>query len=896
MIIREQPDLAQALFEEIGDALFLLEPETDRLLEVNPVAIRLTGFSRAELLKFQATYLFRFEATGGMQRLRNAFTKTTVFHGQDGFLLRTKEDTWVPVNLTVSRLHVYPKTLGLIIARDDRDRRQAFAQVRRVEAELRQVLASSPAALWSAERAPGPDVTAGWQFRYVSPLLARLAGRPAEYFDHPFKWAEVVHPSDREAYRLGLRSLMTGTAEDAEMLYRVTALDGAVRWVRDRLQVIRDASGRPIRLDGCLVDVTEQRQAEEALRQSEQRFRALVEKSRDGIFLIDERGVIRYATAAVRQSLGYQPSELLGREIFSLIDPEDQPATRKTLAQTLQRPGEDFQFFFRAKALDGSCRLVEVNACNRLDDPSVRAIVINFQDVTEQADATREIARQHALLQGLFASVPDIICYKDRDLRFLGGNPAFEQLAGRPISEIIGKHCSDLFHGDWAQRLLSIESSILTTGKTIRVKDWVPFPDGRKALLDISISPLYGSDGEPSGLIIVGRDVTEQNRLEEELRQSHKLEAVGRLAGGIAHDFNNLLTVILGNLELVRSGAAGEETSELLDAIERAARQAADLTRQMLGFARRQPLRTATLDLNALVQEAVGMLRRTIDPRIDIRLRPAADLRPIAVDPVQIQQVLMNLCLNARDAMPDGGILTIETAAAPDARPPGNASHLPEGGFVRMTVTDTGIGMTDEVRARIFEPFFTTKDVSHGTGLGLSVVYGVARAHGGWVECESKPGAGTRFDVYLPVGIASDDIVPMSEVVQPQEEAGHGETVLVADDEPLVRDLARSALERRGYRLLVAKDGAEAVELFRGERQAGRSVDVVILDVSMPVLSGRQAFEAIRRIDPEVPVLFASGHPISDSNDDHRTSFVPKPYTPSSLAAAVRRAINNSGK
>jgi PAS domain S-box-containing protein len=758
------------------------------------------------------------------------------------------------------------------------------------------VLASSPAALWSAERAPGPDVTAGWQFRYVSPLLARLAGRPAEYFDHPFKWAEVVHPSDREAYRLGLRRLLTGPAEDAEMVYRVTALDGAVRWVRDRLQVIRDASGRPTRLDGCLVDVTEQRQAEEALRQSEQRFRALVEKSRDGIFLIDERGLIRYATAAVRQTLGHQPSGLLGREIFSLVDAEDQPAMRQALAQTLQRPGEDFSLSFRAKALDGSCRVVEANACNRLDDPSVRAIVLNYRDVTEQADASREIARQHALLQGLFASVPDIICYKDRNLRYLGGNPAFEQLAGRPMSEIIGKHCSDLFHGDWAQRLRSIEASILATGKTIRVKDWIPFPDGRKALLDISISPLYGGDGEPNGLIIVGRDVTEQNRLEEELRQSHKLEAVGRLAGGIAHDFNNLLTVILGNLELVRSGAAGEETSELLEAIERAARQAADLTRQMLGFARRQPLRTTTLDLNALVQEAVGMLRRTIDPRIDIRLRPAADLRPIAVDPVQIQQVLMNLCLNARDAMPDGGILTIETAAAPDARPPGNAPNLPEGGFVRMTVTDTGIGMTEEVRARIFEPFFTTKDVSQGTGLGLSVVYGVARAHGGWVECSSKPGAGTRFDVYLPVGIASDDIVPLSETIRPQEDAGHGETVLVADDEPLVRDLARSALERRGYRPLMARDGAEAVELFRSEREAGRPVELVVLDVSMPVLSGRQAFEAIRRIEPEVPVLFASGHPISDSNGDARVGFLLKPYTPSSLAAAVRRAINNPGK
>ena len=188
------------MFTEIGDALFLLDPDTDRLVEVNPAAERITGFSRADLLRFSATHLFRFEASGGMQRLKGAFTKTMVFHGQDGFLLRTRDDTWVPVGLTVSRLHIAPKTLGLIIARDDRERRAALAHAQRVEAELRAVLSSSPGALWSAERVLGPDVFAGWQFRYVAPLLARIAGRPAEFFGHPFKWADVIHPLDRDAY------------------------------------------------------------------------------------------------------------------------------------------------------------------------------------------------------------------------------------------------------------------------------------------------------------------------------------------------------------------------------------------------------------------------------------------------------------------------------------------------------------------------------------------------------------------------------------------------------------------------------------------------------------------------------------------------------------------------
>jgi PAS domain S-box-containing protein len=892
MTTYDQAELAQALFEEIGDALFLLDPDTDRLIEVNPVVLRMTGFSRSELLQFPATYLFRFEASGGLQRLRGAFSKTMVFHSQDGFLLRTKEESWIPVNLTVSRIHVTPKTLGLIIARDDRDRRQAFNQARRVEAELRAVLGSSPAALWSAERQPGPDVTAGWQFRYVSPLLAKMAGRPADFLDHPFKWAEVISPADREGYRFGLRRLLTGTGTDYEQQYRILTLEGATRWVKDHLQVVRDPSGRPTRLDGCLVDVTEQRHAEEALRQSEQRFRALVEKSRDGILLLDDRGIIRYATPAARLTLGYEPAQLTGKDVMELIQADDRVATRKCLGRAISNAGEDVPHAFRGIAADGSDRVIEMNACNRLNDPSVRAIVVNYRDVTERETASRALARQHALLGGLVSSVVDIICYKDRDLCFLGGNPAFEALTGRPISEMIGKTCEEVFDADWARKIRAVEPGVLTSGQTVRGKEWVTYPDGHQALLDIVVSPLRGHDEHPVGLVITGRDVTDQNRLEEQLRQAHKLEAVGRLAGGIAHDFNNLLTVILGNLELVRTGAAGDETTELLAATERAARQAADLTKQMLGFARRQPLRTATLDLNSLIQEAVGLLRRTIDPRIAISMNLAADLRPVAVDPVQIQQVLMNLCLNARDAMADGGTLTIETMNADGVCPPEPVRQGLPGEYVRVSVTDTGAGMTEQVRAKIFEPFFTTKDVGQGTGLGLAVVYGVARAHGGWVDCTSSPGAGSRFDVYLPRGITSDELTSRPAEVRSSPAMGRGEVILLADDEPLVRSMARSALERQGYRVLLASDGAEAVEVYH--REPSR-IALVVLDVSMPQMSGRQVSEVIRASTPGQKILFASGHPIEDiAPDDPLTGFLHKPYTPTTLSAAVRQMLDRA--
>ncbi len=396
----------------------------------------------------------------------------------------------------------------------------------------------------------------GWHFRYVSPLLTRLANRPEDYFDHPFKWGEVVHASDRDAYHAWRRRLLTSTDTDDELQYRVAAAGGAVRWVRDRLQVVRDASGRPTRLDGCLVDFTEQREAEEALRKNEQRFRALVEKSRDGILLMDEHGVIRYATPAVQPILGYDSGQAVGRDAFAFVHPDDLPRARELFTYILSHAGEDVADTFRAVAANGAVRAIEMNACNRLADPSVRAVVVNYRDVTEREAAAHALGRQHALLEGLFASVPDIVCYKDRELKFLGGNRAFEELAGQPVASLIGRTCDDIFPGGWADRLRVAEACVLASGDTIRGKEWVAYPDRRQALLDIAISPLRGDDGTPTGLIVTGRDVTEQTHLEEQLRQSQKLEALGRLAGGIAHDFNNQLTVILGNLELARVGAA----------------------------------------------------------------------------------------------------------------------------------------------------------------------------------------------------------------------------------------------------------------------------------------------------------------------------------------------------
>jgi PAS domain S-box-containing protein len=766
-------ELARVLFEESGDALFLLDPERDQVLEVNSVALRLTGFHRQELVGSSSQTLFRYEvhASQSQKRLRDAFSKTVVFHGQDGYLLRSKHQGWIPVTLTVSRLHLAQRTLGLLVARDDRERRCALQQLRQAEAELRSVLARSPAALWSAERLSHEGKNF-WQFRYISPALGELVGRPVESFQKLFQWLEVVHPEDQHHANQWLKQLLSSRATAGEHLYRIRTPNGAVRWVRDRLVIVRNENGQAVRIDGCLMDVTAQQVAAE------------------------------------------------------------------------------------------------------------------------------ELARQHALLSSLFASAPDMICYKDRDLRFLGGNAVFAAYAGRPIEQLIGLRCEDVFpiSAEIQHKCRQIEQHVLETGETLRTRELIPRPNNESpSLLDIVVAPLrIQADAPPAGVLIVARDVTEQVRMEEQLRQSQKLEALGQLAGGIAHDFNNLLTVILGNLELALMQLAAESPLRVhLESAVHAAHQAADLTRQMLGFARRQPLQTVLIDLNVLIRQEIQLLRHSIDPRILIQFQPAAQPICIRGDPVQIQQVLMNLCLNARDAMPQGGTLTITTSlAAPEALPEPLRSQQR---CVHFSVSDTGCGMTEEVKRRIFDPFFTTKEVGQGTGLGLAVVYGVVRAHGGWIDCHSQPGLGTRFDIYLPLAEA-EAVPPPTDTTTPvcamaaNADQQHDQTILVVDDEPFVRAVAVATLQQAGYCVLAAEDGEQAVDLFR---QAADRIDLIILDASMPRLCGRDAFEQLRLIQPDIPILFASGHTGTDLPiDQPRTGFIHKPYTPAGLVAAVQKLLH----
>ncbi|MBX9627984.1 MAG: response regulator, partial [Gemmataceae bacterium] len=450
-------------------------------------------------------------------------------------------------------------------------------------------------------------------------------------------------------------------------------------------------------------------------------------------------------------------------------------------------------------------------------------------------------------------------------------------------------------------------------------------PDGSVAWVELSFAAIRGADGRYESGLGVSVDVTERRKLEEQLRQSQKMEAVGQMAGGVAHDFNNLLTAVLGNLSLVQF-PPGDPNRPLLAAAEGAAARAADLTRKLLGYARRNQLQPGPVDPREAFAEVVDLVRRTLDPRIRIRVEVAAGCGPVLADPGLLNQALMNLCLNARDAMPNGGALTLSAESLRADPPAADGAANPDNParpVVRLSVSDTGCGMTDAVKARIFDPFFTTKGVGKGTGLGLPMVHGIVKQHRGWVACTSAPGQGTRIDLYLPAAeavvrdelptpdptatpppaavptaaetprlLAASDTPPEgTPTLAALARAGRtaDPTILLVDDEGMIRDLGRAILERAGYRVVTAVDGLDAVEVFARERAR---VGLVVLDVMMPRMSGRDAFRELVRLDPGVRVLFSSGYSGDELPElEGAVGMLGKPYRPADLLAAVRDAL-----
>ena len=512
----------------------------------------------------------------------------------------------------------------------------------------------------------------------------------------------------------------------------------------------------------------------------------------------------------------------------------------------------------------------------------------------EREKAQIALSQSESKYRTLIENLGQGVFLQDRDHKYIAANAEFCRTLGWNEAQLQGMTESDLFDPLRARRHAADVQKVLDEG--CRVESEQEGIEGEKRVtVRQTLTPVRDNAGKTVGVLGICWDVTEQRRLEAHVLQASKMDAIGQLAGGIAHDFNNLLTAILGNLQLISATLPPtSECREFADEATTATDRAASLTKRLLGFSRdHHQLNWVPVELPNVVGEVVQLLRRTIDPLVRIEFEKPADLPHVAGDPGQLHQVLMNLCINARDAIGDAGLIRIELERTIINEIPLSGSlNARCGDFVRLSVTDSGSGMTDEVRAKIFEPFFTTKEVGKGTGLGLAMVFAIMRQHDGWIECQSEPGEGTRFDLFLPCSEEGSRRETIRETPIPTD-AGRA-TILVVDDEDIVRRLAAAVLRNKGYTVIEAVDGQQAVDIYARDR--GR-IDLVLLDLTMPVLSGHEAFRRMLMMNPAVKVIFTSGYSVSKLTDlekENMFGFVNKPYLPKHLVALIADVL--SGK
>ena len=648
---------------------------------------------------------------------------------------------------------------------------------------------------------------------------------------------------------------------------------------------------------GQIALAIERKQAEDALRQNERRFRALIENSADIVTLVDPAGVITYSSPAAARILGYDPEEMIGLNAFDWIRPEQVERVAEHMAAALRSPGEPEFVRTELRAKGGTWRLFEGTMTNCLGVPGVEAIVANLRDMTEQERAQEALREAEGRFRTLVEQLPAItyIAEAGAQGRWEYVSPQIETLLGFSPQEwmALANTWWNRVHPDDRERVTENEKEFERTGKPLRQEYRMFARDGRVLWFRDEAILLRREPNTPALMQGVLHDITDQRRLEDQLRQAQKMEAVGRLAGGVAHDFNNLLMVIQGHTSLLSERLQeGSAERRSVDQIQKSSERAAALTRQLLAFSRMQVMQPRVLDLNGVVADTGKMLRRVIGEHIDLILRYDSGLGRVKADPGQIEQVLLNLVVNARDAMPSGGKVVIETCnLSLDEAAARRISSLHPGSYVVLSVSDTGVGMDPETQSHIFEPFFTTKEQGKGTGLGLATVYGIVQQSGGHITVYSQPGQGATFRLYFP---RVEEPADRGSGIRPRPKMPKGsETILLVEDETEVRELAREALRRGGYAVLEASDGANALrvaESFTG------LIHLLLTDVVMPKLGGPDLAARLLEMRPGLRVLYMSGYSefISAGHGEigPLTYFLQKPFSLESLGRKVRDVLD----
>jgi PAS domain S-box-containing protein len=664
------------------------------------------------------------------------------------------------------------------------------------------------------------------------------------------------------------------------------------------------------RLPSAVLNVLSKREAEiakkhavRAMRQSEDLYRLIAENSRDLICMIDLRGDYIYASPSHEAVLGYKPEELLGTSAFTLVHPDDVDVVKREFAEALsRREGRTAEFRFRNCAGGWLHFEATGNWIFGAGGSPERAVIVS-RDVTERKRAEDERDAERKLLNSLINQLPVGILFRDARGHYVRANEMASQILEIGLDRLVGMKSEELV--ELVMPTDSVGTPVtdvnIPSSVSVRQRKAVQATEmlittfaGSKRRVVVQAAPVAMNGAETLGSVVVISDITEQHGVAEKLRQAQRIESIGILAGGVAHDFNNLLTVINGYSDLALRRLPADDPLHLsISEIRKAGARAATLTRQLLAFSRKQVLQPQVMDINFVIGEMEKLLSRLI--REDIALITQTTTVPLKIkaDKGQLEQVLMNLVINARDAMPEGGKLVVETQEVYlDEHYARQHIAVHPGRYAMVAVSDTGCGMDGETRARMFEPFFTTKEAGKGTGLGLSTVYGIVKQSGGNIWVYSEVGRGTTFKIYLPSVNQSVEEERFGSATEALPRGG--EKVLLAEDEDMLRGLAATILRDQGYEVLEARDGEEALRIFR--ELGGDRIHMLLTDSVMPRMNGTQLAEQLLQACPGMRVLFMSGYTdlavVNHGILAEGASFLQKPFTPEGLARKVREVLD----
>jgi two-component system cell cycle sensor histidine kinase/response regulator CckA len=739
---------------------------------------------------------------------------------------------------------------------------------------------------------------------YVSRAAEQLMGYSSEEFmAKPFQ--EFVTPASWDLLMTALGEELAIEEMPEKDLFRSRTIEteqihknGQKIWVELKVTFLRDVEGKAIGFLGFSQDITEQKKAKEALKESLEQYQLLFESLNEVVLSIDSDLKITSISPSVERHLGYRPEELIGNSIY-------EPAlfSDKYLEQGLSQVQRSFQgemttpLEYEVVAKDGTVRYTEGSMSPILREGKVIGVIIVARNITDRRMAEKAVRETEEKYTTLADNIPDIIYSLDSQGNVTTVSEKALQRYGYTLQDVMGKPFWKFFLPEDRQRVLDAVAESLKNRTELKrgLQFTLVAKEGTKYWVELSSHAHFDEQGNFLREDGVLRDITaskeaeaEKARLEDKLNQIQKLEAVGTLAGGLAHDFNNLLMGIQGyaSLMLLEINESNPHY-EKLKSIEAQIQSGAGLTRQLLGFARggRYEIKTAAID--EIVQKTSNIFGRT-NKGIAIHHHSEGDIWPVEIDQVQIEQVLLNLYVNAGQAMPGGGDLYLDIKNVVLDESYTKAFSATSGKYVKLSVTDTGVGMDEKTKDRIFEPFFTTKEMGRGTGLGLAMVYGIVKGHSGIINVYSEKGHGTTFNIYLP---ASEKVVTEKKEAFPEIRRGH-ETILLVDDEEMILKVTERLLKSLGYRVLIANRGEQAIELCRSQKGG---IDLLILDMVMPGMNGGETFDRIKAIDPNLKVILSSGYSLNGQATDILKrgcrGFIQKPFNIQELSQSIRNAL-----